>query len=53
VELPDGTARVIPLAWTDRATSNFEHFYRFEDLHLSPFGLLEALELIKKLENCD
>jgi len=50
VEFPDGTARNIPVSWTDRAVPQPHHMSDLEGLRLSPFALLEACEWLQKIQ---
>lgn len=48
VELPNGSAQVIPVSWTDRSIPNIHKQCKIEGLCLSPFALLEAAEWLRK-----
>jgi hypothetical protein len=49
VEFPDGTARNIPVSWTDRAVPQLHHMNGLKGLRLSPFALLEVCEWLQKI----
>jgi len=50
VELPDGSAREIPISWTDRAVPSIHSGSASEGIRLCPYALLEAAELVKKIQ---
>ena len=50
VELPDGSAREIPVSWTNRAVPSIHLGVATEGLRLCPYALLEAVEWAKRIQ---
>jgi hypothetical protein len=48
VELPNGTAQVIPVGWTSRATPTIDQMIGLEGVRLSVVVLVEITEWVRK-----